>query len=242
MTKFAIFSDVHANLEALQAVLKDIESQNIENLIFLGDVVGYGANPAECLDLIGNLECPMLLGNHDAEVAGDHRLDAHRETVRLALEYSRGQLTREQRQFLGKLPLVAQMEDFILVHASLNEPEKWNYVDTIAETMAHFKEQKLIGCFHGHTHVPMVCELRTSHLTLYRDPKHVLTSSGQWLVNVGSVGQPRDKDPRACYVIYRPDQNTVEFRRVAYDIAVAQRKIRKAGLPEFFATRLEQGR
>jgi diadenosine tetraphosphatase ApaH/serine/threonine PP2A family protein phosphatase len=239
---YAVFSDIHSNLEALEAVLADMATLGIKRCICLGDTVGYGANPAQCLDRVRALGCPILLGNHDEAAAGDGGLDDMSKAAQAGLLYSREKLSVEQRAFLRDLPHAAAAEKVQFVHASLGGPDIWMYVLHPFEAMAHLLTQTEPLCFCGHTHIPAVWHLDEdgSLESGYGEGRVQLPSSGKTLINVGSVGQPRDENPAACYVVCTGD--VVEFRRVTYDIAKARRKIARAGLPRFLGERLAHGK
>ena len=240
----AIFSDVHSNLEALQAVLADMEALKIKPHICLGDIVGYGANPAKCLELVRSLKCRVLQGNHDAMASHEDPLDGVSDTARSGLEYARTKLTAEQREYLSKLPLAIAEGECEFVHSSLEAPADWWYVVDQLDALAHFSEQTHPVCFCGHTHVPFLwhCNNRRIVKGHHGEGRIELPTTGKVLINVGSVGQPRDLCPEACYVIRNPEERWVEFRRVPYDLAKTQRKILRAKLPRFAAERLEMGR
>ncbi len=238
--KAAFFSDIHGNLEALQAVIADMESQQVTQRFCLGDIVGYGASPRECLEVIRKLNCPILMGNHDDEAWQDTPL-LYRPHVLAGLEFARKQLNSEEKKFLCDLPLKMEFESFIMVHSSLFQPEKWHYLNNALNIELNFQQQRHQVCLCGHTHVPRFYDkllLTQMHLP---GPEHLLVPEKKYLVNIGSVGQPRDGDPAACYVIYHEATRRIEFRRVSYDIAGAQKKIRDAGLPEMLAERLAKG-
>ncbi len=240
----AVFADVHANLEALQAVLADMDAQAISQRVCLGDIVGYAASPAQCLELVRDLGCPVVQGNHDEAAATDTAMDEMRAMAQIGVEFARQKLTREQRAYLAELPLTSSTEICQFVHASLNAPSEWHYVVQESEAQDHFQVQVKPLCFCGHTHVPTVWHLSISgNVTSWRGHGRVeLPTGGKTLINVGSVGQPRDLCPAACYAIFDPHAHWVEFRRVDYDIAKTRRKILRAKLPRYAAQRLSLGR
>ena len=240
----AVFADVHANLEALQAVFADMDVQAISQRVCLGDIVGYAASPAQCLELIRRLGCPVVQGNHDEAAATDMALDEMRDVARSGIEFARKKLSLEQRAYLAGLPLISSSESCQFVHASLNAPGDWHYVMRESEAQEHFKVQTDPLCFCGHTHVPTVWHLsNTGNIKSWRGQGRIeLPAGGKTLINVGSVGQPRDLCPDACYAICDPQSRWIEFRRVAYDIAKARRKIVRAKLPRYAAQRLSLGR
>lgn len=239
--RIALFGDIHANLEALQAVLKDAQSQRVTDYVCMGDVIGYNADPVACLEKIREMDCPTVKGNHDEVAAGNHSLDCMNPTAATALHWTRSQLDDEQRAWLGKLRMVRQVADFTVVHSTLDQPAAWNYVTNRFDAMASFSYQFTKVCFHGHTHVPRV--YIKSDRVVEEEPDSIeILPDAKYFINVGSVGQPRDGDWRACYAVYDLEKRTLEFRRIEYDIETTQEKIRKAGLPESLAERIAEGR
>jgi predicted phosphodiesterase len=236
----AIFGDIHANLEALEAVLADAESQGVTNYVCLGDVVGYNADPAACLERVRELGCPIVKGNHDEDASEDHTLETMNPIAALALQWTREQLTAEQRLWLKRLRMVRQVSDFTIVHSTLDQPVHWNYVTNRYDAMSSFAYQFTQVCFHGHTHVPRIY-LKGEKVAEVPADSIVIEPGAKYFINVGSVGQPRDGDPRACYVIYNQESKHIAFRRIPYDIGKTQAKIIKAGLPRILADRLAEG-
>ena len=238
----AILSDIHANLPALEAVLADIESQGIRELLCLGDVVGYGAQPAECIDLLRARNFTAILrGNHDAYAASDDDPTNVSPDTLKGTHWTRARLSPEHRAWLGALPLTWQGGDCEAVHASLPHPENWDYVLEASAAAWHFRHQRQRVCFIGHSHRPAMFvegEDRALDLTSIES----IRPERKQVINVGSVGQPRDKDNRACYLIYRRDLQDVSWHRVAYDLSAAQSAILAAGLPMKFAQRLAMGK
>lgn len=233
----AFISDIHANLPALKAVLADIAEQGVSEIICLGDVVGYGGQPAQCVELLRQHGIVTLKGNHDAAVA--HGIEAGGR-MKLMWDWTEQQLNFEQRSWLAELPMTLERQDFQAVHSMLPLPEEWGYVLTASHANLHFAYQTAPLCFIGHSHRPALW-------VAGEDAAHDITSPVsldsriRQLCNVGSVGQPRDGDCRACYVIYEASQQTVTWRRVSYDISATQKAIEDAGLPLPFAERLSKG-
>ena len=235
--KYAIFSDIHSNLEALKAVQADMKRQRIDAAVCLGDIVGYGPDPVECLELVQEMKCPTVRGNHDHHAA-EPKLPIWFSPLAFAgLVYSRARLSKAHKKYLAGLPLTLENKGFEAVHASLDRPQTWPYVLDGAEAEWHFDVQKKPVCFCGHTHQP--CVWQHKQRLLHEGTGTIkLTDSDRFLVNVGSVGLPRDGDRRACYVIYEPKLRQVKFRRVPYNVAKTQGKILKAGLPPELAAKL----
>jgi len=241
---FAVFSDIHSNLEAFKAVLADMRALKIRHGVCLGDLVGYGADPLACVELVRSMGCPVLLGNHDAAAASDGNLGEMNNSARTGVRFARLHLSQEQRDWLGGLPLVIKEDDCEFVHGTLDAPAEWYYAISPEDVTLHFKAQTCPICFCGHTHDPMVWHWNgAGKLTVRRGQGRIpLASGGKTLINVGSIGQPRDGNPDACYAILGPKAQWVEFRRVAYNVSKAKGKITKAGLPHFTADRLSEGK
>lgn len=237
----AIFGDIHANLEALEAVLEDAADQGVTDYVCLGDVVGYNADPSACLNIIREMGCPTVKGNHDKDASEDHSLDSMNPVAATALNWTREQLDEDQRSWLRRLRMVRQVADYTIVHSTLDQPVHWNYVTNRFDAMSNFSYQFTQLCFHGHTHVPRVY-IKSDKVREVPAESVEIEAKSKYFINVGSVGQPRDGDPRACYAIYDQDSKLVVFRRVNYNLPKTQRKIIEAGLPEMLAERLEEGR
>ncbi len=237
----AIFGDIHANLEALEAVLADAAQQGVIQYVCLGDVVGYNADPVACLDKIREMNCPTVKGNHDQEASEDHSLDNMNPVAAYALQWTREQLDDDHRLWLKRLRMVRQVSDYTIVHSTLDQPVHWNYVTNRFDAMSNFSYQFTQICFHGHTHVPKIY-VKSDKVREVAAESVIIEPNAKYFINAGSVGQPRDGDPRACYAIYDNESKIIVFRRVEYDIATTQRKILEAGLPEMLAERLQEGR
>jgi predicted phosphodiesterase len=227
--KFAVLADIHANLEAFQAVLADAKTQKCTHHAFLGDFVGYCADPKACLDIVRAMNAPCVKGNHDAYCATNLHPNGFNSSAAEAIEWARTQLTEDDRQWLDSLPYVRTVEGFTIVHATLDCPEQWGYVFDKLAAAASLNHQHTRVCFFGHTHVPVAFTrdtvVRGGSYTKFR-----VEGGKDYFVNPGAVGQPRDNDPRAAYVVYDMDNGSVELRRVPYDLAATQRKIREVGL------------
>ena len=239
--KFAIIADIHANLEAFQVVLADIEQQKCTHVACLGDVVGYNANPKECLDIVRQKGWPVVKGNHDDYCSSEEPLDGFNPAAAEAVNWTRKQLTPEDRQWLRDLKYQRMVTSFTIVHATLDAPQRWGYVFDKLAAAASFTYQNTQVCFFGHTHVP-VAFMRDSVVRGGTYSKFKVEAGKKYFVNVGAVGQPRDNNPKAAYVVYDVYEGTIELRRLEYDIAAAQKKILAAGLPERLAERLAYGR
>jgi predicted phosphodiesterase len=239
--KYAILGDIHANLEALDSVLADAEEQGVTHYSCTGDVVGYNADPKVCLQKIRNLKCTVVQGNHDYYTACNESMELFTPLAQKSIRWTRKQLSVFERKYLRLLPMIVDIENFTIVHSSLSNPHRWNYIFKKKAAEASFLNQFNQVCFFGHTHVPLAfVHGKTTDKGFY-ETLHVRPGK-QYLVNVGSVGQPRDRNPKAAYVIYDLEEQTITLRRVAYDIEKAQQKIRSAGLPFRNALRLTHGR
>lgn len=241
--KFAIIADIHANLEALEVVLEDAEQQRVTHYGCLGDVVGYNANPVECLDIIRRSGMPCVKGNHDEYVSMDEYLDGFNAHAAQAVQWTRNQLSDADRKWLRELKYHRLLTSFTIVHATLDAPKRWGYVfpqDKFAAA-ASFTYQMTSVCFFGHTHVP-VAFVRDSVVRGGSYSKFRIEPGKKYFINVGSVGQSRDGVAKATYVVYDVEDGIVELRRLPYDIAKTQAKIRAAGLPHRLADRLAEGR
>ena len=239
--RYAIISDIHGNLEALEAVLADIEAAGADRRLCLGDIVGYGARPVECAARIKAEGIEAVVGNHDSAALGDTPLDYFNPYAKEAVLWTARRIDEETRSFLGALPLTRVIGDFTLVHASLDRPADWGYIMDGESARRCFERMNTDICFIGHSHAPLVFAERET--VEWREAVDTPIEEGvRYIVNAGSVGQPRDGDPRACYVIYDSAARTVFFRRVRYDVTAAQKKIIAAGLPAFLALRLGMGR
>ena len=238
--RFAIFGDIHSNLEALEAVLADAQECGCTHHVCIGDIVGYNANPHECVEIIKALGCPVVKGNHDEQAHLNGSLEAFNPLADAALRWTRENLTDEDKQWLASLRLIRQVRDFTIVHATLDTPNQWGYVFNQLDAAASFNYQYTNVCFYGHTHAPRayVRDEAVHHVPLEVLP---IEFGKKYFINVGSVGQPRAGDWHASYCIYHADKNLVELRRVEYDINLAQDKVVDAGLPQRLADRLALG-
>jgi len=240
--RHAFFGDIHGNLDAFEAIAADIKAQNVDSTYCLGDIVGYGAQPSECLALIRQMGSPTVAGNHDFAAAEKIPLTHFNDFARAAMLWTRDHLSVDERAWLADLPLVRHLEDFTLVHATLVQPELFYYIETIEDARDCFRLMEKPLCFIGHSHLPVVFIEHPDAIDYQLDFGEPIPVASRMIVNPGSVGQPRDEDPRAAYCIYDTEQQSLVFRRVSYDIASAARKVREAGLPEILAFRLEIGR
>jgi len=241
---FAVISDVHANLEALEAVLNDIKNRGILDVFFLGDAVGYGPNPKEVVKILYKTCRVMVAGNHDKAVVKPELDIYFNDMAREAIKWTRAVMSDDTKQILKDLPMSYVLRnddiDMHFVHASPRYPEEWNYILTFREAELNFHYFNERICFIGHSHIPFIIERsKVGELTVRREIPYRIRDDCRYIINVGSVGQPRDGDQRACYAIFNEDE--INIIRVPYDIPLTQRKMKDAGLPLPLIDRLSKG-
>jgi predicted phosphodiesterase len=240
--KYAILSDIHANLEALKSVLADAAEQNCTHYACLGDIVGYGPNPRECLDIIRGLNCPVVMGNHDEYSTNSSELIGFNPMAAEGIKWTRNQLTEDDQTWLRSLKYTRIVDPFTIVHATLDLPEKWAYVFDKLSAAASITYQRTAICFYGHTHLPVAFIRNEKGIQGGMYSKIKIEVGRKYFINAGSIGQPRDRNTKSAYITFDLNNNLIELRRVEYDIAAVQAKIRAAKLPESLADRLTYGR
>ncbi|MAE28979.1 MAG: metallophosphoesterase family protein [Planctomycetota bacterium] len=243
--KYGILGDIHANLCALEAVLAGLADAEVEVLLAVGDVVGYGAAPAACLDLLRQYEVAVVLGNHEQAVIEGAAAWGFNHAALAAVSWTRDQLSRTDRAWLAQLPLLRIFDHALLAHASPAAEDGFPYVLNAADADGALDGLSRPVCFVGHTHVP------ATFMRTVQDPVRTAISHDSFidlsdtelaLVNVGSVGQPRDGDPRAAYAVYDSDRRTLRIERAVYDVEREAARITGACLPASLAERLFVGR
>ncbi|OGK88542.1 MAG: hypothetical protein A2X52_18170 [Candidatus Rokubacteria bacterium GWC2_70_16] len=244
--RYAVLSDIHGNSQALSAVLADADREGARALVCLGDLVGYGADPVACAEAVGERAAIVVAGNHEHGVLELASLRWFNAVAREAVRWTRAQLSDGVRSYLGSLPLTATLEDATLVHASPRRPEKWDYLLSAEDGFEVFGDFRTPLCFVGHSHCPGVWSLGAAgpeHAAWFTGwPAEVRLAAGRrYVINVGSVGQPRDRDPRAAYALWDLEERLVWIRRVEYDHRAAAARILEAGLPRVLAHRLASG-
>jgi diadenosine tetraphosphatase ApaH/serine/threonine PP2A family protein phosphatase len=243
--RIGILGDIHSNLEALTKVVEALRGERVDHWVQVGDIVGYGPDPRACLELVRNLGCTICMGNHDAAVVKLLDTDYFNAYARMAIDWTRAQMHTEDLEYLRGLPLVVEHHDYTVVHGTLHMPELFGYVLTTVEARASIAQQRTRICFVGHSHVPGVYiePTKNADLRVLYDSELTtnIADASRVLANVGSVGQPRDEDPRAAYALYDTETGDLAIQRVAYDIQTTQAKIRRAGLPDVLADRLALG-
>jgi len=241
--RHCIFSDVHSNLEAFEAFSKAAASDKIDEYLYLGDVVGYGADPHACIARLQSLKPRVLIaGNHEWGLLELLGLEYFNEYAEAAILWTQRLMNKEELEYLKSFRLLHETGDLTLVHGSLEQPARFNYVLDPDDAELTLRLSRTPLCFVGHSHVAGFYYVQEGAVVYSKGPKLRLERDKKYIINTGSVGQPRDGDPRAAYVIYDDTENTVEIKRAAYDIKAAQGKIVKAGLPVWLATRLAEGR
>ncbi len=240
--RYGIFSDIHSNFEALSVVLDSLKDERIERYLCIGDIVGYCTNPSECIRMVKDLSPVVVAGNHDYGACAKLDLKYFVPHAKEALQWTQGVLAKSDVDFLAGLPLVHNEENFVLVHGSLGNPQEFYYLNNFEEADRTFSVLEKQVCFVGHTHRPGVFVEREGEIFHKAVGVLELEAHKRYIVNVGSVGQPRDGDSRACFVVYDTEAKTIELKRVEYNLKPTQEKILNAGLPKFLAMRLAQGK
>jgi len=231
--RIAILSDIHSNLEALTKAFETIDQSDVDEVYCLGDIVGYGARPNECVDLIRQRATKCVLGNHDLAAVDISEAGYFTKHGRVAAEWTNKILSDENRQFLSKLPYRDESGSITLVHANPEEPEHWAYIVTLEDAEPQFEHFRSQLCFIGHSHIPFICGEDLESFELKKEVR--------FLINVGSVGQPRDGHPELSFGILDTGEWTYQNVRAAYDVKSAANAIVENGLPQFLADRLFRG-
>mgnify|MGYP001608201110 CR=1 FL=1 len=239
--RYGILSDVHANVEALNVVLDAYQKERIDRLLCIGDIVGYGANPKECIQIIRDRAITSVAGNHDWAVSGQFGIDFFNPAAKEAVLWTQKTLDDGEVAYLNSLALTYHEDDFCLVHGTPLHPQDFYYMFSIEEARISFRHMGASVCFIGHTHVSLTFIKANEMITYGETGTIAIEPHTTYIVNVGSVGQPRDRDPRACFGIYDTDTKIVEIKRIPYDVVCTQQKILQAGIPSFFAQRLTSG-
>ena len=237
--KIAVISDIHANLEALKTALTYIQSQPIEQIICLGDVVVYGPRPNECVEFVRESCAHCLMGNHDHAVLGLTDVYYFNEYAREAVLWSRDQLTPANTAYLDNLPFTHEVGNILFVHSSPQQPDEWHYIFYDHEARQNLDQIRQRLVFVGHSHIPTVYSYNEGEFLQERFLLDL--KNDRYIVNVGSIGQPRDGNPKACFVIYDTDSALLEYVRLEYPVKVTYQDIIDRQLPAFLAMRLLSG-
>lgn len=241
--RYGIFSDVHSNLEALEAVLEAYKNEAIDKYLCIGDIVGYAANPNECVEKARAITMITVDGNHDWASINLLSMDYFNPVAAEAISWTKNNLDSQSRYYLENLKLIYKNEDLTLVHGTLDGPEEFNYMTDDYVAYKTFKLLENNICFVGHTHSAEIFIQDKNNRIYYQDEKTTdINKDNKYIINVGSVGQPRDGNPDAAYCIYDTDKGKVQIKRVTYDVQTTRKKIYDAGLPRFLGDRLTMGR
>ena len=244
--RVALLSDIHSNLAALEAVLAAVHAEGIDAVWNMGDLVGYGPDPDSVVSAMQDEAASCVMGNHDAAALELIPIDGFNELAQASSRWTVANISDATRRFLAAMPRIEVDGDFSRCHGTLRDPI-WEYLDPREAAAAHFDAQSTPFSIVGHTHHQMLVTRsavgETNALVPWDDETHALNAADGMLscINPGSVGQPRDGDPRACYALLDTTACTVAFHRVAYDIAATQQRMQAAGLPEALASRLSTG-
>jgi diadenosine tetraphosphatase ApaH/serine/threonine PP2A family protein phosphatase len=239
--RYAVLGDVHGNLQALEAVAEEVRRLDVDRVLNLGDVVGYGASPGACLDLLEDLDATGVAGNHDWAVLGKMSVEYFNSDARDSVEWTRNELTERHMSMLRRLPLQRCVDGVTLVHSNPFAPEYFDYIQTHYDVQLTFDSMSTHVGFVGHSHVPVMFA-NTVPVSCFLVQEYEVEEVTRIVVNVGSVGQPRDLNPQASYAVYDTDEGKVTMHRVDYNVHAAAKLIEDAGLPPTNAARLSMGR
>jgi len=234
----AIISDIHGNLEALEAVFAYIDNNKIDTVFCLGDIVGYGPNPNETVAFIAGRCAHVVIGNHDHAALGLTSTEYFNDFAKISTHWTSNNLSDENKNYLHGLDFTYATDNMLAVHATPSAPPMWHYILSEVDAQHEFKFFDERICFIGHSHFPIIFNDRAGFT---RAPRVKLETGNKFIVNVGSVGQPRDGNPKACFCVYDKDEDLIEFVRLDYDLEKTREKIIRAGLPVFLADRLKKG-
>jgi diadenosine tetraphosphatase ApaH/serine/threonine PP2A family protein phosphatase len=238
--RYAILSDIHSNIEALETVIAELKNRELSKVICLGDIVGYGANPNECCNLVREIcEC-VILGNHDAGTTGLTNLSHFHSLAKEVCIWTSKNLSTDNVSWLKSLPFQKNYNNSLLSHSSPSTPEHWHYVSSMNDAISEFPACNHI-CFIGHTHVPATFVKVDTKYKIITNNKFSINPDYKYIINPGSVGQSRDRNIKSSFAIYDSETEEIEIVRISYDIAAAQKKIINAGLPKYLAERLLLG-
>ena len=240
---YGICSDIHSNATAFKAVLESMRDNGVERKVCLGDIVGYGVDTDECVDLVRENMDFCLIGNHDSVAVKNESSEGFNPYAKQAIEWTQKHLSKESVAYIRSLPYIHEENDICFVHASPLSPADWVYVTDLEDALNAFDHFSERYCFVGHTHSPVIIASRPMAIPKILDEyEYVIANTERLLVNVGSVGQPRDRDPRACWCLLDTETKCVRLIRVDYDIRETQNRMKKQGIPSFLIDRLSVGR
>ena len=240
---YGICSDIHSNATAFEAVLQSMRENGVERRVCLGDIVGYGVDTDECVNLVKENMDVCLIGNHDSVAVRYESSVGFNPYAKQAIEWTQKNLSKESVTYIRSLPYIQEENDICFVHASPLSPADWVYVTDLEDALNAFDHFSERYCFVGHTHSPVIIASRPLAIPKILDEyEYVIANTERLLVNVGSVGQPRDRDPRACWCLLDTETKCVRLIRVEYDIRETQNRMKKQGMPSFLIDRLSVGR
>jgi predicted phosphodiesterase len=241
--KIAIVSDIHSNLEALEAVEKEINRIGVDAIYFVGDVVGYGPDPNACTKWVMENAGLAVMGNHDIAALGEIDIESFNPNAKMAITWNSDQMEDWATDYLTTLPMVMSSDGVTLVHANPQDPESWNYIFSLWDAERNFSYFESTFCFVGHSHQPVTVGMDPSgQVSVLPGDSFIVDDGARYLVNVGSVGQPRDGNPEACFGLLDTDKGEYSLLRSPYEIKETQKKMINAGLPKPLADRLAEGR
>ncbi|MDJ0523485.1 MAG: metallophosphoesterase family protein [Planctomycetota bacterium] len=238
--RYGVFGDIHSNLAAFQTVLDGLRTQKVDGYLCLGDIVGYGADARECVEIVRDLDPVIVAGNHDFAVAGRLGLEYFNTQAQAAIVWTRRELDAESIEWLGSLPLREVVGDVTLAHGTMHEPEAFQYMQTPYDAYLSFQDMQTRTGFVGHSHIPVT--FFDGMPITYSVDHRIEFGDRIAIANPGSVGQPRDEDPRAAYAVYDSETRVLEIHRAEYDIGATIGRILRAGLPVLLGERLRIGR
>ncbi len=237
--KYLVFSDIHGNAQALETVIDEIGEIRPDFVVSLGDVVGYGANPSDCVDLVEEHCDIRICGNHDFVAAGLAESENFNVTARISIEWTKNSLSASQKELLSAYDTVKRHGECLFSHSSPVSPLDWEYIYTLGQADRIFRETDERFIFIGHTHVPgIISHDLLSGSRVEKSSKIEIAEDRRYLINTGSVGQPRDGVSAASFAVIDVQRGRISMRRIPYDIMEAQERIRAEGLPESLASRL----
>jgi len=241
--KYIIFSDVHSNLEAVNSFCQVAESIDHDKKVCLGDIVGYNADPNLVVEWVRNEIDLVLAGNHDYAVLNKTDISYFNSVAYQACAWTQNTLKKKNKEFLDSLPVEKEEDSIYWVHSSPFEPTKWHYISTELNAEKNFDYFEQTVCFLGHSHLPGIFEKnKNNKICSFRSSKLTLNPESRYIINVGSLGQPRDGNPDPAFVFYDSVRHIIEFHRFPYNLSLTQKKIRTYGLPDYLADRLSDGR
>jgi predicted phosphodiesterase len=241
--RYGIFSDIHANLEALEAVIDAYDKESVDAYLCIGDLVGYAVNPKECIKIVQDAATVTVAGNHDWAAADLFSTDYFNEYAAEAISWTKNNLDAGSKNLLKALGLIYVNKDLTLVHGTLDAPAVFQYTNDEYSAQATFGLLETKACFIGHTHVPgYFVDAGAGRIAYFQEERIHLEEGKKYIVNVGSVGQPRDGNPQASFCVYDTETKDILIKRAGYDAGAARKKIIEAGLPRFLGDRLLIGR